>query len=201
MECCSDYRPSLGTSIVLLLLGKPNTMLTNELVALPSPINCQCRIGELPPRLSRVKKNKLLIKFACGPWGIWTSVLHSAVLCLACRRAALPEGCVACCLTEIVECPHLSLAWQPDPPTVCEWWLIHFLKHNYQAGKKMIRKLGQPIKIYSNVPPLFKAEFWSLNNTGVHFVNLFSLQCFPARNPHLHFCLRGLRSPMTCWSM
>eukprot|EP00064_Thunnus_orientalis_P004205 superscaffoldBa00000375_g4216 len=46
--------------------GKPHTMLTNELVALPSPINCQCRIDELL-RLLRVKKNKLLIKFASGP--------------------------------------------------------------------------------------------------------------------------------------
>lgn len=109
MECCSDYRPSLGTSIVLLLLGEPNTMLTNELVALPSPINCQCRIDGLL-RLSRVKKNKLLIKFACGPWGVWGCVLHSAVLRLACRRATLPQGCVACCWTEIVECPHLALA-------------------------------------------------------------------------------------------
>lgn len=43
-------------------------MLTNELVALPSPINCQCRIDELL-RLLRVKKNKLLIKFASGPLG------------------------------------------------------------------------------------------------------------------------------------
>lgn len=43
-------------------------MLTNELMALPSPINCQCRIDELL-RLLRVKKNKLLIKFASGPRG------------------------------------------------------------------------------------------------------------------------------------
>lgn len=44
----ADYRPSWGTLIVLFLSGKPHTMLTNELLALPSPINCQsCIDGPL----------------------------------------------------------------------------------------------------------------------------------------------------------
>lgn len=87
MECCSDYRPSSGTSIVLLLLGKPHTMLTNELVALPSPINCQCRIDELL-RLLRVKKNKLLIKFASRPQGIWGCIFFYSL-----EIQSLPHQC------------------------------------------------------------------------------------------------------------
>lgn len=58
--------------IVLLLTGEPHTMLTNELPALPSPINCQCCI-DMPHRfVRRAKKNKLLIKLCFSPQGNWS---------------------------------------------------------------------------------------------------------------------------------
>lgn len=175
MECCSDYRLSWGTSIVLLLLGKPNTMLTNELVALPSPINCQCRIDELL-RLLRVKKNKLLIKFACRPWGIWGCILHSTVLCLACRRATLPEGCIACCLSEIVECPHLTLAWRPHPFPLCvndESSSTSVLIYSHLAEKDQKARLNC-FKAIALCCDCFveKAQLWAINNSTVHLVCL-----------------------------
>lgn len=121
-------------------------MLTNELVALPSPINCQCRIDELLGLL-RVKKNKLLIKFASGPWGIWGCILHSTVFCLACSRATLPEGYIACCLCEIAEVLHLTLMttvsrrrlWPMNQPArVFYYYTVTKEKKN--------RKLGQLIQ-------------------------------------------------------